>query len=207
MTRDERREQTREKLFAAARENVARAGYDATSIGAIAEAAGFTKGAFFSNFDSKEALLLELLRRHKAEEIEAIRAILEDGGTEMGEKLALDRYIEGLDSHGHWALLDIELQLQASRSPDFARRYAEVQGICRAAMGRLIARFFARAGRVPPLAPEKMAGLFLALVNGLVLAAVADPARPPFNLQVKLVLDGLLAAAEPTERLPALAAS
>ena len=198
LTREERREQTRERLFEAARESVARAGYDGTSIGAIAEAAGFTKGAFFSNFDSKEALLLELLRRHKAEEVEAIGKILRDTQEHEGEMLALNRYFDGLDGQqSHWALLDVELQLQASRSPEFALRYQEVQGRCRAALGGLIARFFTRGGHIPPAAPEVLAGLFMALVNGLALAALANPERPPIKQQMRLVLDGLMAVAAP----------
>ena len=63
-SREESQRQTRERLLDTALQVVACKGYDGSSIGGIVEAAGFTKGAFFSNFDSKDALLLEIMQRH-----------------------------------------------------------------------------------------------------------------------------------------------
>ena len=110
LTREESRERTRERLLEAAREAVARNGYDGTSVADIAEAAGFSKGAFFSNFESKEALLLELLRRHKEQDIATLGRILD--GAEQGDAgSALDRYFKDRGGDAVWARLDIELQL------------------------------------------------------------------------------------------------
>ena len=58
LTREESRAVTREKLLASAYEVMAREGYEGASIDRIAEEAGFSKGAFYSNFDSKEEIFL-----------------------------------------------------------------------------------------------------------------------------------------------------
>ncbi|ALJ21483.1 TetR/AcrR family transcriptional regulator [Microbacterium sp. No. 7] len=69
-----RREQTRARLLDAAHEVFGEVGMDAASVEMICERAGFTRGAFYSNFESKEDLLLALitqLARQKLDEIAA----------------------------------------------------------------------------------------------------------------------------------------
>ena len=62
-----RREATRQRLLQAAMGEFARHGIDATSVEQISEAAGFTRGAFYSNFEDKDALILALLEEtHRA---------------------------------------------------------------------------------------------------------------------------------------------
>ncbi len=93
LTRQESREGTREHLLEAGQLAVARNGHNGTS---IADIAGFSKGAFFSSYEGKEPLLLELLRRHKEQDIATLSRIL--GGAEQGRDAAsaLDRHLEGL---------------------------------------------------------------------------------------------------------------
>ena len=191
LTREESRERTRERLLEAAREAVARNGYAGSSIADIAEAAGFSKGAFFSNFDSKEALLLELLRRYKEQDIANLRRIL-DGAEEGDVGLALDRYFKSLGGEAGWARLDIELQLHAARNPAFAADYDALQARTRNGLAELIAAQFGKAGKHPPAPPENLADLFVALVHGLVLQRAHDP-----GAAVKLVFENLMATAKP----------
>lgn len=192
LTREESRERTRERLLEAARVAVARNGYDGTSVADIAEAAGFSKGAFFSNFESKEALLLELLRRHKEQDIATLGRIL--GGAEQEEDTAsaLDRYFEGLGGDADWCRLDIELQLHAARNPAFAADYDALQSQTRNGLAHLIAGLFDKAGKRLPAPPGQVADLFVALVHGLVLQRSSDP-----GAAVKLVFESLLATAGP----------
>ena len=191
LTREESRERTRERLLETAREAVARNGYDGTSVADIAEAAGFSKGAFFSNFDSKEALLLELLRRHKEQDLTNLRRIL-DGAEQGGAGSALDRYFKSLGGDAGWARLDIELQLYAARNPAFAADYDALQSQVRGGLAGLIATQFGKAGKQPPAPPGDLADLFVALVHGLVLQRARDP-----GAAVKLVFESLMATAEP----------
>lgn len=192
LTREESQERTREQLLNAARAALARNGYNGTSIADISEAAGFSKGAFFSNFESKEALLLELLRRHKQQNIAALRRIHAEA--EQGEAAlsALDRYLAALGDDADWVRLDVELQAYAARSPAFATDYAALQLQTRTALSELVGLLFGNVGKKPPMALDDLADLFVALIHGLVLQQVRDP-----GAAAKLVLKSLLAMAEP----------
>ncbi|HMN30494.1 MAG TPA: helix-turn-helix domain-containing protein, partial [Caldilineaceae bacterium] len=74
LTRPQRQQQTRERLLDAAVEVFSRRGYHAASVEEISEAAGFSKGAVYSNFASKEELFLALLDRLFTRELPAWRA-------------------------------------------------------------------------------------------------------------------------------------
>ena len=67
LSRDDSREQTTQRLLEAAQKLIAKKGLDAASVENIAAAAGYTRGAFYSNFSSKDDLFIELLRRDHAE--------------------------------------------------------------------------------------------------------------------------------------------
>ena len=72
-TQAERREETREQILAAAAAVFAKRGFHATSLEAIAEEAGFSRGAVYYNFADKEELFLELLDRRCAERAHDLR--------------------------------------------------------------------------------------------------------------------------------------
>src|ERR671911_502604 len=67
-----RREATRQKLLDAAAQVFAEVGLDAASVETICERAGFTRGAFYSNFESKDELFLEMLARLGEEQLAAV---------------------------------------------------------------------------------------------------------------------------------------
>ena len=69
-----RREATRQKLLDAAAQVFAEVGLDAASVEAICERAGFTRGAFYSNFETKDELFLELAGNVARERVEAVRS-------------------------------------------------------------------------------------------------------------------------------------
>ena len=73
LTRAERKELTRELLFDAAIEVFARKGYHGASLDDVAEAAGFTKGAVYSNFTRKSDLFRALLERESQRRGEGLR--------------------------------------------------------------------------------------------------------------------------------------
>src|SRR6201986_3897308 len=76
LTRQESRLETRTRLLDSAAQLFARGGYEGASVDLIAENAGYSKGAFYSNFESKEAIFLELLDLHKRREIEALAQLV-----------------------------------------------------------------------------------------------------------------------------------
>ncbi|WP_022877871.1 TetR/AcrR family transcriptional regulator [Microbacterium sp. B19] len=123
-----RRENTRSRLMDAAAQLFAEEGIDASSVEAICERAGFTRGAFYSNFGSKEELFLALCERSAETTIRAVReriASIEkndlDAGSEMRTLVQ-----EVLEVAGHDrldVLLGAEIRVQALRNADFAEAY------------------------------------------------------------------------------------
>src|SRR4030081_2011237 len=96
--RSSRRAQTRTRLLEAAARVYARRGFDGATIDEVAEEAGFTKGAVYDHFGSKEKLLLALLDEHLAKQI-AEQVALFDPSREPWERprVGADRWMAELD--------------------------------------------------------------------------------------------------------------
>ncbi|MFZ3315507.1 TetR/AcrR family transcriptional regulator [Mycobacterium sp.] len=103
LTRAESQAQTRQALLESAERLFYANGYHATSIAAIAAAAGRTIGAVYSNFDSKESLCLEVLRNRLLSEMTKLFEALVTAGA------SLDARSEALSSW--WSLLSTETSL------------------------------------------------------------------------------------------------
>ncbi len=127
LTREERKSMTRSRILDAARRLFLRQGFHATSLEQISEEAGFTKGAVFSNFDSKADLFLALLDLRFAERVEEL-----DRAAAARQRLTIEDEIRGAarawmeTSHqpADWSLLLSEFWAYASRHPDLRRELA-----------------------------------------------------------------------------------
>jgi len=123
-----RRENTRARLMDAAAETFAEVGIDAASVEAVCERAGFTRGAFYSNFASKEELFLALCARSAETTIAAVRervTSIEDRGLDAaGDVMQLvQEVLEATGEDRLDVLLGAETRLQALRNPEFAEAY------------------------------------------------------------------------------------
>ena len=88
LTPERRRQQTRDHLLEAAARVFGERGYHGASLDDIAAAAGFTKGAVYSNFKSKEDLFLALLESRFASELEDLKAALSASDVGPGDRLS-----------------------------------------------------------------------------------------------------------------------
>jgi AcrR family transcriptional regulator len=174
LTRIESKERTRTLLLEATRTCVSERGYEGTSIADIAERAGFSKGAFFSNFETKEDAFLEVLRQEKARDITALQMILQTPDPVVLSQV-LDAYIDSLEQNRDCAILDIEMQLHAARHPAFQARYEALSAELRSALGHFVGKFFERHGKYVPMTEPELADLFLSLFQGLMVRRVSDP--------------------------------
>ncbi|MGH9822300.1 MAG: TetR/AcrR family transcriptional regulator, partial [Blastocatellia bacterium] len=159
-TREEGRAHTREKLLASAREVFAKNGYPGTSVDLIAERAGFSKGAFYSNFESKEAIFLALLEQHKGEQIAALDGLLLSSETVDRFFELIGDYYSRLEDDLEWGLLSAEFQIQAGRDSEFAKHWKKSYRRQRALCQNLINQLFAWEGRKPPASTDELAGIF-----------------------------------------------
>ena len=193
LTRQESRLETRTRLLESAAELFARGGYEGASVDLIAESAGYSKGAFYSNFGSKEAIFLELLDAHKRREIEALGQLLAQD-IPAPELLALIRNSEtGRGSDFNLGLLSAEFQLQACRDKTFAKTYAKLHRTHRDTMAGLVTKLFAKLDRTPPSDPKDLADIIMALTTGLSLqgTSVQAPLRKGFVTETILLVLGL----------------
>ncbi|SHF77027.1 transcriptional regulator, TetR family [Lampropedia hyalina DSM 16112] len=193
LSREESQARTREGLIQAATRLFAEKGYGGTSIRDIAEQSGHSQGAFYSNFHSKEELLLEMLRQHMQAEAVQLNTLVEQKQRSPAEILDdLEAWASALDQDPHWCMLSIELQLHAQRSATFAAAYQAVWLQHRDVLAQWMARLFAERQLQMPAAPQDIASTFMALAHGLALQRAATGSGASGRLMVVL-LRGLMA--------------
>lgn len=185
LTRSENRAVTRSRLLAIARQRFRHDGYAGTSIDGIAEEAGFSKGAVYSNFENKETLFLAAIEAEG-------RANLDDLYREMDQAAGTDAIIDAVarwadhrSRSGNWALAILEYARQPAANSQLLQRQEENFRSCWRELGaRLAARF-------PNLAVdgETLGALLHELAHAPVMAIIE---RPTSGDLVRLALQGLL---------------
>ncbi|MGU7784860.1 TetR/AcrR family transcriptional regulator [Burkholderia sp. PU8-34] len=175
LTREQSKDQTRERLLNAAQEIFLTKGFVAASVEDVAAAAGYTRGAFYSNFRSKAELLLELLERdHSAVQAE-FQAIFNGGGTrEQMEATVLTHYSR-LHRDDRCYLLWVEAKLQAARDPKFRVDFNQFLQEKREQMAEYIRLFAERSGTPLLLPAETLALGLMGLCDGVQSYYTADP--------------------------------
>jgi AcrR family transcriptional regulator len=190
--------ETRSRLLEAAASEFAEKGYAGASLDAIAERAGRTKGAVYSNFESKAELFLALLDRHLASGFADIEARL--ASVHTAEELVAqmrDPAILVFKRDRQTFLLLWEFRLYALRNPEVGARLAERLRAGRAAIAHLIDRSLEQLGIAPSIASERVAGVLLCLLLGVEAVYHLDPdghADSAFGDAIKIMLAGALRA-------------
>lgn len=174
-TRSEARAQTRQRLLDAAMEVFLETGFAAASVEEIAARAGFTRGAFYSNFGDKEDIFLALMDARLEERIsEAARLVTRSGaGNFLTELRAWSRDHDIAD----WVLLAAEFRVHALRSATARERLVERDRAERAAYAHAIRAQFDRAGVEPPAPVEQLALIVHGLTHALRVQEHLDPER------------------------------
>jgi AcrR family transcriptional regulator len=205
-----RRDEVRRRILDAAAEVFAQRGYEAARLEGIAHAAGFTKGAVYSNFESKHALLAELIDQHA-------RTQLAVGAVEVGahpgsaaENLA-EVFARGIIEQGIWGRLIVELAQQAAHDPEVRQAYVGVRRALRDELATAIADGCARHGVELTVPAAQLALTLQALRMGLALENGTDPDEVDHAAVVAVftsTLRGVVrrpapTAAEPTTRTAA----
>ncbi len=121
-----RREATRQKLLDAAAEVFAEVGLDAASVEAICERAGFTRGAFYSNFETKDELMLALTERVAGEKIDEVAervAVLQARGEDLEPDALVRQLLDVAFEKKLGIMLTSEIRTRAMRDPRLAQTY------------------------------------------------------------------------------------
>lgn len=199
MKREQSQAQTRAKLLEAGRAEVVRKGFEAASVRDIAAAAGFSQGALYSNFESKEQLLLEVLATQKEAELAQIGAALDAIHTAEEARGALDAWIRSMPTQCDLAIFNVEIELHAGRNEDFRELYEPLAKTHIKLVGALIARIFDALKLTPATPADQLAAGFIGLSHALALA------RPKLSSDVwyttyKAFVDGVIASAKAAAR-------
>lgn len=174
LTRTEQRAVTRQRLVDAAGRVFCRVGFEAAPIDVIAEEAGFSRGAFYSNFESKDELFVDLLGRHLDAEIETLSRALNRVKTAGDLAPAIEHRYQVLGDDSSWCLLTTEFQLYAMRGGSKAAQFSEIYERYRQRLGDLIASHFDRLGITSDLSPYEFGVSQIALSHGLALQRAAN---------------------------------
>jgi AcrR family transcriptional regulator len=126
LTRTESQAQTRTALMDAARTLFVQLGVNAASVDLIAERAGYSKGAFYSNFASKERILSALLADHMRSYVEGLRQLLDEADSFENLWERLRGYYRSKAADPTFEILSVEFQLLAIRNPDVRTNYLEL---------------------------------------------------------------------------------
>jgi AcrR family transcriptional regulator len=171
LTRTQQREQTRLRLLAAAKRLFIANGFHGTSVEEIAEAAGYTRGAFYSNFEDKDDIFLAVLDQDLTDRIAELTPIFQQSAS-LDEAFAVIIRTNPRRLIDAATILKTEFWLYAARNPKVRRRLAQQQRAERRAFERVIKAQFDALGLEVPIK----------LHDAALLISMIDGAAPSFHL-------------------------
>ena len=175
LTREQSKDQTRERLLDAAQAIFMKKGFVAASVEDIAAAAGYTRGAFYSNFSSKSELFLELLRRDHETMQAGLQAIFASAASRDEMEARVLQYYSTLHRENKCFLLWAEAKLVAVRDGRFRLRFNAFMHEKLEQLSAYIREFSARAGTPMLMEPERLAIGLMGLCDGVQFLYTADP--------------------------------
>ncbi|MEC3913090.1 TetR/AcrR family transcriptional regulator [Nocardia sp. CDC160] len=197
LTRTESQARTRADLLATARDMFLTDGYAKTSLDRVAEEAGYSKGAVYSNFRTKSALCLEVLALIHETKFLELRELL-DG--EDGLDARLERFqgwAERTLGDVGWTLLEFEFAIVARDDPDLHAALVSSLAMMRGAVAAQLQALADSMRIVLPMSAEDAATTILSLGLGLGIQRAVDP-----GISAGLITDAVRAMLAASRPLP-----
>lgn len=184
LTPERRRQLTRDALISAAAQVFTHKGFHAASLDEIAETAGFTRGAIYSNFGSKEELLFAVIDHFEDVRLAGVAEAMEAETNDDDPKSAAVAVAAAVAAGNIWRklffrpqellALNLELRLFALRNPEARKRLAELERQTSDKLTSFIEDEFSRR-QIPLHHARELAELGRAAVDGLEqLAAISE---------------------------------
>lgn len=195
MPHQQRSEETRARLLAAALQTFSQVGYEAASVEEVCAAAGVSKGAFYHHFPSKQAVFIELLEIWLAgidQQIAAAQAASSDAAQSF---ITMSAALPGIFHDAQDRLpMFLEFWARASRDPEIWQRTIAPFHRYRDVFAAWI-RQGMREGIFREVDAQATARLFLALAVGLLLQGILEPSGADWKRvtrqSLQVLLDGL----------------
>jgi AcrR family transcriptional regulator len=205
-SREEKKALTRRRLLDAAATVFAKRGFAAASLDEIAEEAGLTKGAVYSNFWNKEDLVLAVLEERFDRHLEEVVGQVDfESGLEEQARSSSVAYMTRSERDRWLLLLDLEFLVHSARNPELSARTQVRHREMLATMTNVIASS-AEQGDLPlPLPAEQFAVVSNALGFGLAIERMQNPDAVPdelFGAAIALMFRGAEAAAQSSGTAP-----
>jgi AcrR family transcriptional regulator len=177
LSREQSREQTRERLIEAAHAVFMQKGFTLTSVEDLSAAAGYSRGAFYSNFDDKTELFFELLRREGETIDEGFHRML--GGGPVEDPMALLQEIAVLYAQLYQSdkcsLLWMEARIVALRDEKFRTKLNHFLEERYRQIAEFVEMYTQLTGIVPAAPPRELAIGLMGLCEGVSFAYRCAP--------------------------------
>ena len=175
--RSHRRQATRDRLLAAAAEVFAERGFHGASVEDICERAGFTRGAFYSNFTDKDELVTELYAQHSRRLRTAVTEVASRPGLTLPDLLdaVVDVWAGDPEERRRWHLLTTEFGLHALRDERARRAWAAIQADVRAGLGEVVDGIVRDHGLHPTVSTERFVRLVTMVLQGGLAQHLLEP--------------------------------
>jgi len=203
LSRTERREKTRQDLLTAAETCFVTRGFHATSVDEVAERAGYTKGAVYSNFASKEDLFFGVYQRRVDHVLTEVVPGLREAGAERAFDWLATGTIQRRDSDDGWLAVFFEFWAHVLRHPELRARFADSHIRFLEPLTDGVRRLAAERGRYLPsdVTPFQVVLAWNAMEVGLGLERLTQPQNVDMELARRmgwLLLDAILGPAPPS---------
>jgi len=199
--RSPRRDATRERVLDAARDVFADRGVNGATVEEICDRAGFTRGAFYSNFEDKADVLEALIAREHARllaHLDATLALAEDGGlaldvaTAPGLAAVVDQVLASIPADRQLTLVMTELEIHAVREPGASAAFREADERFRSRIASVIERGMSLAGRTLLADPVDVADAAVSIVARSVRRALLEGGGADTDAMARAILPLLL---------------
>ena len=207
LSRGQQQLQTREQLLRSAGEILSNEGAEQVSVEEVAEAAGYSKGAFYSNFESKEELFVELLDRQVSLQLsEMDRAFDAEGPTAGHAPTAAESLIRAISSNLDSEQILFELTIYARRNERFRAKLVNCHRVLRERFAALLnSRLRSGDGKGSDLGADKVALMLVAIGIGIGRVKELEPeaiSEPLYEWTLAIFLRGVEALSNDEQQRP-----
>ena len=197
LTREESRAQTRATLIAVGRKHFLRYGLGGAVAEKIAEDAGYSRGALYSNFDGKEELFVAVIREEQASRLDFFRSLLKD---EPSPKKRVEKFRDSLAdlvTDHDWIVLRAEFEVGALRSEPIRKSFVEAHRQQRRNGGELFRDLLRSPDLTSRLSPDEFMTVMINLAHGLAVRQRilgAELSQKSTRNLIQSLFDGLISS-------------
>jgi AcrR family transcriptional regulator len=185
LTREQSRAVTRATLIAVGRTHFLRYGLGGAVAEKIAEDAGYSRGALYSNFDGKEELFLAVIQEEQARHLNVFRSILTEESSARGRLKKMRDTIADLLTDPDWIVLRAEFEAEALRNERIRQSFVDALRQQVRDGGELFRSLLRSSEITSSLKPEDFSMVMLNLAHGLaVTQKILGPELPQKNTRM-----------------------